>query len=131
MVLVQLHEIKIIFGAVCSFVVELEHTHVLLLDFHSSIVEWVCSMLASGYSNDHIRSQHRIICSFYALWRYSKYSAHRLLAIIFDCKYKDYFLNSQEKTQFYNEPIIIRYSSFIKTPASLHSSINSLAAQLM
>ena len=91
MVLVQLHEIKIIFGAVCSLVVELEHAHVLLLDFHSSIVEWVCGMQSGGYCDDHIWSQHRVICSLDALWCYSKYSAHRLLAISFDCKYKDYY----------------------------------------
>ena len=30
--LVQLHEIKIILGAVGAFIVELEHAHVLLLD---------------------------------------------------------------------------------------------------
>ena len=38
-------------------------------------------MLASGDSNDHIWSQHRIVHSFDALWRYTKYPAHRLLVI--------------------------------------------------
>jgi hypothetical protein len=70
--LVQLHEIKIQFGAVGAFVVELEHSHVLLLDFYCAIVEWVSGMLASGNGDDHIGSQNRVICSFDTLWRYSK-----------------------------------------------------------
>ena len=52
--LVQLHEIKIILGAVGTFIVKLEHAHVLLLDFHCAIVEWVCGMLASGHGDNHI-----------------------------------------------------------------------------
>ena len=52
--LVQLYKIKIILGAVGAFVIELEHAHVLLLDFHGTIVEWVCGMLASGNSDNHI-----------------------------------------------------------------------------
>jgi len=89
--LVQLHEIKIILGAVGAFVVELEHTHILLLNLHSAIVEWVCGVLASGDSDDHIRGQHCAIGPFGTLWRYTKYSAHRLLAISFDCKYMIYY----------------------------------------
>ena len=91
MFLVQLYEIKIKFGAVGAFVVELVHSHVLLLDFYCAIVEWVSSMLASGNGDNHIWSQHRVICSFDTLWRYSKNSAHRLLVISIDCKYKDYY----------------------------------------
>ena len=91
MFLVQLYEIKIKFGAVGTFVVELVHTHVLFLNFYRAIREWIGSMLASGNGDDHIRSQHRIVCSFDTLWRYSKYSAHRLLVISIDCKYKDYY----------------------------------------
>jgi len=94
--LVQLHEIKIKFGAVGALVVELVHAHVLLLDLHSTIVEGVSGMLASGHGDNHIRSQHCAICPFGTLWRYTKDSAHRLLAISFDCKYKDYYRKSQE-----------------------------------
>jgi len=79
--LVQLHEIKIILGAIGTFVVELEHTHVLLLDFHSSVVEGVGGMLASGDGDDHIRGQHCAIGSFNTLWRNAKYLTHRILVI--------------------------------------------------
>ena len=89
MFLVQLYEIKIKFGAVGAFVVELVHSHVLLLDFYCAIVEWVSGVLASGDGDDHIWCQHRIVHSFDTLWRYTKYSAHRLLVISIDCKYKD------------------------------------------
>ena len=89
--LVQFHEIKIILGAVGTLVVELEHAHVLLLDLHSAIGEWVCGMLASGDCDDHIRGQHCSIGSFDTLWRYTKDSAHRLLAISFDCKYRVFY----------------------------------------
>ena len=89
--LVQLHEIKIIFGAVGTFIVKLEHAHVLLLDLHGTIGERVCGMLASDNGDDHIRGQHCAIGSFDTLWRYTKNSAHRLLAISFDCKYRDYY----------------------------------------
>jgi len=89
--LVQLYEIKIILGAVGALVVELEHAHVLLLDLHGTIIEWVCGMLASGNGDNHIRSQHCAICPFDTLWRYTKYSAHRFLAISFDCKYTVFY----------------------------------------
>ena len=89
--LVQLHKIKIKFGTVGALVVKLEHAHVLLLDLHSAIVEWVCGVLASSDSDDHIRGQHCAIGPFGTLWRYTKYSAHRLLAISFDCKYMIYY----------------------------------------
>ena len=89
--LIQLHEIKIKFGAVGALVVELEHAHVLLLDLHCTIVKWVSGMLASGNSDNHIRGQHCAIGSFDTLWRDTKNSAHWLLAISFDCKYKDYY----------------------------------------
>ena len=89
--LVQLHEIEIKFGTVGELVVELEHAHVLLLDLHSTIVEWVSGVLASGNSDNHIRGQHCAIGSFGTLWRDTKYSAHWLLAICFVCKYKDYY----------------------------------------
>jgi len=56
--LVQLHEIKIILGAVGAFVVKLKHAHILLLNLHGAIVEWVCGMLASGNCDDHIWGQH-------------------------------------------------------------------------
>ena len=79
--LVQLHEIKIIFGAVGAFIVELEHAHVLLLDLHGTIGEWVCGMLASGDGDDHIRGQHCAIGSFNTLWRNAKYLTHRILVI--------------------------------------------------
>ena len=80
--LVQLHEIKIILGAIGAFVVELEHAHVLLLDLHSTIIEWVCGMLASGHGDNHIRSQHCAICPFDTLWRYTKYSAHNFTYLL-------------------------------------------------
>ena len=89
--LVQLHEIKIILGAIGAFVVELEHAHVLFLDFNSTIVEWVCGMLASSNCDDHIWSQHCAIGPFGTLWRYTKDSAHRFLAISFDCKYTVFY----------------------------------------
>ena len=94
--LIQLHEIKIKFGAVGALVVELEHAHVLLLNLHCTIGEWVCGMLASGNCDDHVRGQHCAIGSFDTLWRDTKNSAHWLLAISFDCKYKDYYRKSQE-----------------------------------
>ena len=94
-VLVQLREIKIILGAVGALVVELEHAHVLLLDLHSAIVKWVSGVLASGNSDNHIRGQHCAICSFDTLGRDAKYFTHWLLAISFDCKYKDYYRKSQ------------------------------------
>ncbi len=74
--LVQLHEIKIKFGAVCALVVELEHAHVLLPNFHCAMVEWVSGVLTSGNSDDHIRGQHCAIGPFDTLWRDTKYSAH-------------------------------------------------------
>lgn len=89
--LVQLHEIKIIFGAVGAFIVELEHAHVLLLDLHGTIGEWVCGMLASGNGDDHIRGQHSAIGSFYTFWRDTKNSTHWSLVTYIDCKYRDYY----------------------------------------
>ena len=83
--LVQLYKIKIIFGAVGAFVVELVHAHVLLLDFHGSIVEWVCGMLASGDSDDHIRGQDSSVRSFNTLWRYAENLTHEL-KFVFVCK---------------------------------------------
>ena len=55
-IIILLHEIKIILGAVGTFVVELVHSHVLLLDFYCAIVEWVGGMLASGNGDNHIWS---------------------------------------------------------------------------
>ena len=88
---IQLFKFKITCGAVGALVVELEHAHVLLLDLHSTIVEWVSGVLASGNSDDHIRGQHCAIGSFGTLWRDAKYFTHWLLAILLVCKYKEYY----------------------------------------
>lgn len=66
-----------------ALIVKLEHAHILLLDLHCTIGEWVSGMLASGNCDGHIRGQHCAIGSFDTLWRDTKYSAHRFLVIPF------------------------------------------------
>ena len=77
--LVQLHEFKIILGAVGTFVIELEHAHVLLLNLYGPIIERVWGMLAGGNSSNHIWGQYRSVRTFDTFWCYAKYSTHRLL----------------------------------------------------
>lgn len=67
-------------------VVKLKHAHILFLNFNSTIVEWVCGILASGDGDDHVWSQHRSIHSFNALWRNVKYLTYEL-KFVFVCKY--------------------------------------------
>ena len=38
-----------------ALIVKLEHAHILLLDLHCTIGEWVSGMLASGNCDGHIR----------------------------------------------------------------------------
>jgi hypothetical protein len=68
----------------------LEYAHVLLLDLHGTIIEWVCGMLASGNGDDHIWGQDSSVRSFNTLWRYAKNLTHEL-KFVFVCKYTLFF----------------------------------------